>query len=83
MATIGETLLRSGRRRGRALLGWLLLLLGGGWFAHKVGWLPASTEGASLFWPLLTIAFGVFLLHSRQKRTTPSFPHQQPEVSHD
>ena len=83
MAIIGETIARAGQPRGYALLGWLLLLLGGMWFAHKAEWIPASTGGRALFWPLLTMALGFFLLHSRRHRVIPSLSHQPPEVSHD
>ena len=52
------------------LSGILLALIGFFWFANKVGWIPVTTGGSVIFWPVLTIMLGLWLAFSRHKVKT-------------
>ncbi len=49
-------------RKGHKLTGMALSIVGFFWLAKKIGWIPATVSGASIFWPSVTIAAGLFLL---------------------
>lgn len=50
------------RRNGHKAVGVALLFLGLFWFAKKVSWIPVAATGTGIFWPLVTIGAGLFLL---------------------
>jgi len=56
------------RGKGHKLVGVFLTALGVFWFAHKVGWIPAFNGGSAIFWPLLTIGMGLFILFGSKHR---------------
>ncbi len=53
--------------RWHKLSGILLAVLGFFWLAKKVGWIPVAAGGSVIFWPALTIVFGLWLAYSRHR----------------
>lgn len=51
-------------RKGHKLIGALLALTGIFWFAKKAGWIPVAAGGTGLFWPVLAIGLGIFIIFS-------------------
>ncbi len=54
---------------GHKIIGFLLSLIGLFWLARKVGWVshdtnwvPHHANGSTIFWPLVLIALGLFLI---------------------
>lgn len=69
----GRRVMHRFRGKGHVLAGVLLAVLGSFWLAHKLGWIPAHGGGPAIFWPLLTVGAGLFLLFGKrhgQKRST-------------
>jgi hypothetical protein len=55
------------RRSGHihTLLGVVTAVIGLFWLAHKLGWIPVAAGGSQLFWPILTIAVGLWIIYGR------------------
>ncbi|MFQ5353844.1 MAG: hypothetical protein ACE5DR_02755 [Thermodesulfobacteriota bacterium] len=53
------------RRMGRfhTLLGAVITIMGLFWLAHKLGWIPAANGGPQVFWPILTIIVGLWVVY--------------------
>jgi len=69
----GNAPVKGESRRGgvRKLVGILLAVMGFFWLAHKAGWVPADHGHPAIFWPIVVIAVGLFMLfHTRHDRTT-------------
>ncbi len=63
---MGETVYSSVNRLGRAsTVGVLLVLLGAYFLLNQLGWL--NWIGGAVFWPLVIIGFGVYLLIKRSR----------------
>ena len=62
--------------RFRKMTGALLLVAGFFWFAKMVGWIPAVATGTHVFWPVVVVAVGAFMLWGsrRRRQTNRSFP---------
>ena len=62
---------RKGRHLGEGsfhtLLGAVTALIGLFWLAHKLGWIPVTAGGSQLFWPILTIAVGLWIIYGSPK----------------
>jgi len=55
------------RRSGRihTLLGGGIAAFGLFWLAHKLGWIPANAGGSQVFWPIIAIAVGLWIVYGR------------------
>ena len=63
---MGETVYSSVNRLGRAsTVGVILVLLGAYFLLNQLGWL--NWIGGAVFWPLVIIGFGVYLLIKRSR----------------
>ncbi|UCC54376.1 MAG: PspC domain-containing protein [Anaerolineaceae bacterium] len=63
---MGETVYSSVNRLGRAsTVGAILVLLGAYFLLNQLGWL--NWIGGAVFWPLIIIGFGVYLLIKRSR----------------
>ena len=62
--------------RFRKMTGALVLVVGFFWFANMVGWIPAVATGTDVFWPVVVVAVGGFMLWGSRRRgqTNRSFP---------
>ena len=49
------------------LFGILLAVFGFFWLAKKVGWIPVAAGGSVIFWPVLTIMFGLWIALSKHR----------------
>jgi hypothetical protein len=69
----GDSSNKGGRRREglRKLSGILLSVIGILWLAKKAGWMPIEHNHAAVFWPMVVIAAGLFMLfgsaHKRKR----------------
>lgn len=54
-----------GSGRIHTLLGGGIAAIGLFWLAHKLGWIPVTAGGAQVFWPILTIAVGLWIIYGR------------------
>jgi len=57
------------QRKGHRIVGILLSATGffwlarrAGWMAHQTGWIPHEAGGLPVFWPLVVISIGLFVL---------------------
>ncbi len=57
------------QRKGHKIIGFLLSLVGllwlarkAGWVSHDTSWAPHYANGSTIFWPLVLIAVGLFLI---------------------
>jgi hypothetical protein len=52
------------------LIGVALSILGFFWLAKKVGWIPMTVSGLTIFWPIVIIVLGVFIiLHADNEKS--------------
>jgi len=61
------------RGKGHVVTGALLATLGMFWLAHKLGWLPGHGSGPAIFWPMLLVGVGLFIVFGsghRQNRNS-------------
>jgi hypothetical protein len=56
------------RSKGHTITGVVIAAVGFFWFAKKIGWIPVAAGGSPLFWPAVTIAAGIVLILSAQRR---------------
>lgn len=57
----------------KRITGFLLIATGFFWLAKKAGWISATGAASSIFWPVVFIAVGAFILwgsHSKRNRRT-------------
>jgi peptidoglycan biosynthesis protein MviN/MurJ (putative lipid II flippase) len=56
------------RRKGHAIAGAVIALIGFFWLAKKFGWIPVTAGGSVIFWPAVTIAVGIMIILSTRRR---------------
>jgi len=67
--TDGAPMKNEGRRGGmHRLFGAVVAVVGSFWLAHKAGWIPIEHSHSAIFWPLVVIAAGLFLLFSSRHK---------------
>jgi len=67
--TDGVPMKSEGRRGGmRRFFGIMVAMIGSFWLAHKAGWIPSEHSHSAIFWPLVVIAAGLFLLFSSRHK---------------
>ncbi len=57
------------QRKEHKIIGFSLSVIGlfwlarkAGWVSHDMDWVPHHASGSTIFWPLVLIALGVFLI---------------------
>lgn len=58
----------AGKSHGSKLLGILLVVGGFFWFAKKSSWIPIASGGAEIFWPVVAIIIGSFIIFGLRGR---------------
>ncbi len=61
--------------KGHKIIGFLLSVIGlfwlarkAGWVSHDTSWVPHHADGSTIFWPLVLIALGLFLIFGLKGR---------------
>lgn len=55
-------------RDGHKIVGLLMAGVGFFWLAKKAGWIPVAAGGSGIFWPVVTIGAGLFMILAPRHR---------------